>query len=330
MAAQMPEPEPDLQRQGGEPSAVSVATGEAARIVLLGDLHLYRLGLWPWDLISKRILGQMNLLLNRRTRFDMQLVEPMVERIAAMNPHMLLCSGDLTMTALRREFEMARRMLDPLLSRFPSFIVPGNHDRYTFTAARQGRFEEFFRPHSAGLCPHVRPVAEGVLVVGLDAVRPNIVTDRGELGAAQLKALASWLDTLGRDERLIVLCHYTLGTPPGDKPERRTHAMIDADALVDVLARSGLRTLYVHGHVHRPWCWRLKRAPNVVAVNAGTPIMTSRRYPHGQGFWSIDISDAAGDDGWELTRHRLTAPNHWQDQPVAIPTTPGQPAALGL
>ncbi len=53
---------------------------QAMRIVLLGDLHTYRLAVWPWELLGKSLAGQMNLWLNRRKRFDRSLIQPTIER----------------------------------------------------------------------------------------------------------------------------------------------------------------------------------------------------------------------------------------------------------
>ncbi len=298
------------------------------RLVLMGDVHLYRLRLWPWHLLSKRILGQVNLWVNRRHRFDRQLVERVIERVEALEPGALLCPGDLTTTALHSEFRVARRVLGDLFDRFPTFVVPGNHDRYTFTATRARRFERYFGDWSAERWPHHARFGGAVHVIGLDATRPNPLFDPGLVGEAQRRRLGELLSQTPPGEHVIVMNHYTLGTPPGQH-EAAHHALIDESALRAVLRDAGRPIVYVHGHVHRPWCWRPAEAPNVVVINAGSPTHVDAAYPRGQGLWQLDPA-ASADEPWSLHRHELDERMQWQSHHVPWPTQPGDSVGMGV
>lgn len=286
------------------------------RIVLLGDIHVSQLRVWPWHLLGKRVLGQANLWLRRRFRFKLDYLPGVIGRAAQLKPDLVLCSGDLTTTALPDEFEGAMRALSPLLEMTPMFLVPGNHDRYTFTAARAKRFEQFFGPHTAAVWPHVRRLGPRLVLIGLDPTRPNFITDRGRLGPAQLDRLAVEIKSLSPEDRLIVLCHYTIGVPPGHKPEQSRHAMIDASKLIEVL-RGPRPVLYVHGHEHEPWCTRSAAADNIVTLNAGAPAMISRDWPCGQGFWEIETDPGSAAADWRFTHHAQDAGRRWQTKTVA-------------
>ena len=100
------------------------------RLVLFGDIHLYRLWLMPWQLASKRILGQSNLILNRRKTFRHDLLKAMIDQALGLEPDMLLLSGDVTTTSLKKEFEDVAAVLKPLADRVPTVLVPDNHDRH--------------------------------------------------------------------------------------------------------------------------------------------------------------------------------------------------------
>ncbi len=280
------------------------------RIVLLGDIHVYRLRLRPWHLIGKRVLGQANLWLRRRHHFRRGLLTKVVRRAVELAPDYVLGSGDLTTTATRAEFEMAQSVLDPLLSKFPAFIVPGNHDRYTFTAARRKRFENYFAAQTAAAWPHVRRLGERLVLIGLDPTRPNIITDRGVIGVAQLERLRRAIEALDPADRAIVLCHYTLGVPPGRKPERARHALIDAAALIDAL-RGPRPVLFMHGHQHDPWRWTMPTAPNITTLNAGAPVLVTRDWPGGQGFWEIETDPASAAADWKIIHHAMNADHQW-------------------
>jgi len=112
------------------------------RLALIGDIHYYRLAVAPWQLFGKRLLGQANLWLNRRHRFNRSLLKPVLEQAESIQPDMVLMSGDLTTTALAGEFADVAAALNPLAKRIPMVAVPGNHDRYTFSAARHRVMEK--------------------------------------------------------------------------------------------------------------------------------------------------------------------------------------------
>ena len=122
-------------------------------------------------------------------------VPRLVERVRSLEPDHILITGDLTTTALPDEFRAARRCVDDLL-RDPSraTVLPGNHDRYTWSAHRSRRFEAYFgefapRPRY----PWLRTIGDDIAILGLDPTRAAI-TARGKLPREQL-------DERGRSSR---------------------------------------------------------------------------------------------------------------------------------
>lgn len=313
------------------------------RIILLGDIHMHHLFVWPWKLIGKRVLGQLNLWLNRRKTFKVHLLKDLFDRVTELKADMLLFSGDFTTTALSAEFQMVREIAGAAMERCSTFAVPGNHDRYTMTSNRRKRFERYFAEFTAASWPYHRQLAPKLHMIGLDPTRPTLFNARGKLGEKQIETLDRVLkENLKAGDRLIVLCHYPLGTPPGYEPEPRSHALIDADRLIRTLNEAGYETLYLHGHVHAPWCRRLANAPNIVDINAGAPIMIDAKHPRGQGFWEIEIPENSkpdptqdlfqsaissahhGPNGWILSRHVAGQEEKWRRIRVEWPQSPGQ------
>lgn len=309
------------------------------KILLLGDVHLYHLYPKPWQLFSKRVLGLTNLWLNRRKHFDLNLLPPLLEKIQSINPDLILASGDLTTTALPIEFRAAAQHFTPLFKQARAILVPGNHDRYTFTNARHQDFETAFPQHTTTHWPSVQRVAPNLVVVGLDTTKPNIISDKGYLPKNQLRDLRIAIDQLEPNDQLIVLSHYTLGVPPNHHPEAPRHALINADQILETLLAAPPNTLYLHGHVHQPWLYRHPQTPNLLALNAGAPLHTSKHWPQGQGFWTIDLptpddSPDTPDDlpvntniNWSFTHHAMID-NTFQSQTLTPPTQPNQAAPL--
>lgn len=276
------------------------------RIVLVGDIHMYRLLMPPWELAGKALVGQANVWFNRRQHFDRQLLRPVLERIASLQPDLLLLSGDLTSIGAGSEFRRLAAILGPLTRQVPTVAVPGNHDRYTRLATWGRRMEKTFPEAVPALFPHMRALNENWKLLALDTAVPSLLTSRGRIGAAQLDQAREMVKSLTAQSGLIVLAHYALGTPPPMPSMKRNHQLSDAAVMLDLLARCPGPVFYLHGHVHIPWCWSRQAdgLPHVVDINAGAPCQTGPDFPHGQGFWQIDLPDGpARLEQVSLTRH---------------------------
>src|SRR5688500_15789698 len=128
------------------------------RIELLGDIHMYRLFMAPWELAGKTFVGRANVWLKRRRQFSRRLLAPVVRRAASLEPDLVLLSRDLTSVASSEEFSRVARILEPLIRRVPTVAVPGNHDRYTFTSRARRRMEKAFPDAMPEKYPHLRPL----------------------------------------------------------------------------------------------------------------------------------------------------------------------------
>ena len=264
------------------------------RLVLVGDIHSYRLWVPPWLLLSKRIVGQANLWLNRRHQFDRTLLAPLVRQVRTVEPDMLLFSGDLTSTALPGEFDDVIKALSSIANAYPTVIVPGNHDRYTFTSARRRDLETSAGELMPRQFPHfvrLPSPADRWNLLALDGAVPRIISSRGLAGADQLAQARKQIASLTDSDGLVVLCHYALRRLPEMTPMRWVHRLADAAEVEAMLADCPARILYLHGHVHVPWCWHRTEPgfERVTDVNAGAPCLRQSEYPYGHGFWQIDL-----------------------------------------
>ena len=264
------------------------------RLVLIGDIHARRLLVPPWRLLGKRLLGQTNLWLRRRHQFDLSLLAPTLRRAVRTRPDLMLFSGDLTSTALEAEFEDVKAILTSLEDRPATLIVPGNHDRYTFAAARHRVIERAFPRDVPDCFPDVRSLNNAWRLLALDASVPRLLSSRGLVGASQQQEAATLVRSLSAEHGLVVLCHYPITVPDGIR-SRWQHRLAEADALCDLMASSRARVIWLHGHVHMPWHFRPPdpRLAHVVSVNAGSPTLSRGGSGRGHGFWQIDLPDEA-------------------------------------
>lgn len=224
------------------------------RIVHATDIHWQEPPYWRL-LNRKRVLGTANLYLRgRRHQFAERVQEALVEHIVSLEPDLVLITGDLTAQALPVEFEKARKALAPVLERFPTFVIPGNHDVYTLGAHREQRvhtwFGEWMGLHGEA-CVGRLDVGD-VTCLGLDPNRPTWLSASGFLPAEQLDELARILADPELRDRFVVLCiHYPVLDRRGAVYDGRDHGLLNARDLIRVLQEAPVRPgLMVHGHEH--------------------------------------------------------------------------------
>jgi 3',5'-cyclic AMP phosphodiesterase CpdA len=164
---------------------------------------------------------------------------PLVERLT---PDVVVATGDLTHRGRRAQHERAADLLRSLGR--PLVAVPGNHDiPYTFPARFTRPWAEFER-----LWKTAQPVysADGVLVVGLNSVRPW----RHQSGGVRSPQLSWAAKELGEAPpgalRVAVMHHQMIGAPWRTRKRpiaRRNHVLA---TLLDAGAE-----LILSGHTHQ-------------------------------------------------------------------------------
>ncbi|MCF7853605.1 MAG: metallophosphoesterase, partial [Candidatus Pacebacteria bacterium] len=170
------------------------------RIIHFSDIHL---GAWTRDLsaiFDKRLLGQLNYLLRRKRRLHEEYIRRAVEKIPAMHPDIVVCSGDITCVGSPEEFRKAIGLLRPFVDHeeFDFLYVPGNHDAYVRKKECRASLEQAFhalnkRRWRIGDLPVVLTYGD-VQVFLLNECSPtSIVSSAGRLSDASKQALAAHL-----------------------------------------------------------------------------------------------------------------------------------------
>ncbi|RUL87255.1 metallophosphoesterase [Tautonia sociabilis] len=284
------------------------------KIVHLSDIHIWRYSFNPIRLWGKRAVGMAELVAGRASRFRLERLAEVVDRVRSLNADHLLITGDLTTTALRREFDQARSALSPLLSDPDRVsILPGNHDRYTTHSVRTRAFERVFGPFApATSFPWLRRLDSRTAILGLDATRSHL-SATGRLPEPQLLLARQWLASPERrPPRLIVACHYPVAAPEPYRGELHRKRLVNADLVSDWLRQLGPH-LYCCGHVHAAWAFRPDSLPNQLCLNAGAPLLrdpTGRRPP---GFLELDLSEQSV----SVFHHAWTG-SDWSVMPLVV------------
>jgi len=221
------------------------------RFLHITDLHFWNVVYNPVYLCNKRVLGVINLLLRRRKYLHTERSESFIELLSTLQVDALLIGGDLTTTALPDEFRQAAAFLKRISAICPNiYLLPGNHDMYTFESCRHRRFETYLGEYAPVLHETtVSTLADGLSLFRIPTVRPNLVSSRGIVAPAQLQKSREMITTT-EGRAAVVLAHYpVLQSAPGYtlSAERR---LINAERLREIVGQSPVPVLYLAGHVH--------------------------------------------------------------------------------
>lgn len=176
-------------------------------------------------------------------RVDVALLEPLRRCVHALEPHVVVVSGDLTQRAKPHEFREARRFLDTLPS--PQVVVPGNHDVPLYNVLQ--RFFMPLRKFRRFISSDVEPayVDDEIAVIGVNTAR-SLVFKGGRINEGQVGAVRAKLCAL--DERVVkvVVTHHPFDLPG----EWDTRDIVGRASLaMGTLAQCGADILLA-GHVH--------------------------------------------------------------------------------
>jgi 3',5'-cyclic AMP phosphodiesterase CpdA len=208
-------------------------------------------------------------------RVDHSIIEPLIETVAKLEPHVVVVSGDLTQRARSSEFKEAREFLDELPS--PQIIVPGNHDvpLYNVLARFLQPLDKYKRYITDDLEPFYADAELAVL--GINTARSLTIKD-GRVNEAQMAKIRERLCAYGDEVTKIVVTHHPFDLPEGhDKDELVNRA----ERAMEALASCGADVLLA-GHLHVSHTGhsstRYKIAGhNALIVSAGTATSTRAR-----------------------------------------------------
>ena len=231
---------------------------ETITLAHLSDVHLSPVRGLPLRYLNvKRGLGYLNWQRSRRRVHQRPSLDLVVADLKAHQPDHIAVTGDLINLGLPAEYAAALSWLEGLGRPDGVTVVPGNHDIYTVLRGDPGvaRWASYMRADAWGArfaeggrdgFPFVRRLGPAAIIGLNSAVKTPPFIAAGQLGEAQIAALARILDRLGQEDvARVVLIHH----PPLTAQAPRRRALRDAAQLERVLAEHGAE-LVLHGHNH--------------------------------------------------------------------------------
>ena len=204
---------------------------------------------------------------------DDGVVGPLVAAVNALEPSLVVVSGDLTQRARSHQFKEARAFLDQLPK--PQIVVPGNHDVPLWdVVSRFARPLEKFRSY---ITDDLEPVHEDeeMVVAGVNTAR-SLTRKYGRINERQVARLSERMCAQKEGVFKIVVTHHPFDLPAGaDEREIVGRARM----AMETFATCGT-DLLLAGHLHIGHTGRTAERYNIsghsaLVVQAGTA--TSRR-----------------------------------------------------
>lgn len=269
------------------------------KLAHISDLHFSKFGFELNDLISKRLLGNLNLL-RRKAQFSQAQREEAIAAFEKEGVTHVLITGDFTTTGSKKEYSQALHFVEKLkMKGWPVFVLPGNHDHYT----SRGSKDRIFYRHMEAL-PLLKE--ERIAFYDLDPTWRLILLDTtlatpwhlstGLFSEKTEESLKKILD-ISQDKKVILANHF-----PFFQHEAPNRRLLRGEALGALIKKSPQIAFYLHGHTHRPTAADLRKNGWPVVIDSGSlphterggwsllelssPQWTATQFLHTQGLWT--------------------------------------------
>lgn len=252
------------------------------RLIHCSDIHFCVLPKNPFQCFNKRFKGLLRQLVGGVSFRAPAISQRFPQLVAQLEANGVCVTGDVTITALDSEFRLAKEFLSRIESIAPVYIVPGNHDVYTYRALKKQTFYSYF-PNKELQTHRIafQKLTPNWWLVLLDCSCFNgWCAANGEVTNSQIVALEQFLASLPSLEHVIVANHYPLS--PTTRP---AHDLLNYAPLKSLLMNSPSVRMYLHGHDHHV---EIDHLPPLV-VNSGSLTLPSNArfhiidlYPEGE------------------------------------------------
>jgi len=220
------------------------------RVLHLTDLHV-QVRPHGAELLGKRLLATVNLyVMGRQKKFSPQAQQAAVAATLALEPDVVVITGDLTAQSTEAEFLGARQLLAPITSRLPTLVIAGNHDTYVHSERDATRLRAHFAPQmDGGTMPYLVQHGE-VAFLAIESCRSHLLSS-GRVPQGQLAKARELLEGLPQPRPFVFLMlHYPLRGRDGLPYGPPTRSLSNAAEVEAFLAGTDRVDAVLHGHEH--------------------------------------------------------------------------------
>jgi 3',5'-cyclic AMP phosphodiesterase CpdA len=206
---------------------------------------------------------------------DHGLLEPLLETVQRLDPHVTVVSGDLTQRAKAHQFVEAKRFLAQLPK--PQIVVPGNHDVPLYNV-----YQRFFKPlerYTRYITKNLEPwfADDEIAVAGINTAR-SFVLKGGRIAEDRIAEVAKKFCALPEGVTKVVVTHHPFDVPGDFKENQIVGRAAEAMAAFTQCGAD----LFLAGHLHLSHAESTSQRYQVdggggLVVQAGTATSTRER-----------------------------------------------------
>ena len=248
------------------------------KIAHISDLHLWKITFNLSQFLSKRWIGNINLIFFRKKKFNKEQIFSLPEVFEKLKINYVIVTGDISSTSLDDEFLFGKKLFDELEKRgIKSLFLPGNHDCYTKKAQKEKTFYKYFEnnPGKSNIEQKYCLKADGIeahkltgnwWVIGIDCtLATHLVSSRGLFSEETEKKLYDLLDLIPKDNYIIIANHFPFRIT---KSPRK--ALKRANNLKKILKAYPNIKLFLHGHTHHHNIHDLRKKGLPLVLDSGS------------------------------------------------------------
>lgn len=238
------------------------------RIAHLSDPHFSKITLNPNQFLSKRWMGNFNLILFRNQAYQTKHLWHLPELFETLEVDSAFITGDFSSTSLDEEFLEGKEFVNAFKNRgINTFTLPGNHDCYTKKAQKENSFFRYFPSRNLKEKKvECHKLKKGWWYIGLNCAIPTPFFCAYGLFSQQMEEeLEKNLFTIPKHENVIIGNHFPLF--PANRPK---HNLKRAHQLQILIKKYPQIKLYLHGHDHKPYIIDRPQEGFPLVLNSGS------------------------------------------------------------
>lgn len=276
----------------------------AHRLLHISDVHFTVFPKNPTTLINKRFKGLL-----RQVFGGVHFQAPSIAQgfpclAQQLQANSVCITGDFSLTALDKEFALAKQFVHTLSQNGSIYVLPGNHDVYTQHALTQQTFYQYFpntQLQTTGISFHKLHHSWWLVLLDCSCLNGWFAAN-GRITSSQISLLENFILSLSPQDNIIIANHYPLLSTANP-----AHDLINNTSLQHTLKKYSNVHLYLHGHDHQATIYHKDHAPYLI-LNSGSISLPSNAcfhiidlYPQGYHIHTATITNLTSGEPLEIS-----------------------------
>lgn len=210
------------------------------------------------SIFTKRLTGTFNVYTKRShiLKDAEKKLYATLKHIIQKHPDMVLFSGDISSLSLKSEFLRAREIIYNTISHEKLFLIPGNHDRYTFLTSKTDLFHRIFTSEYDYLSypyPKIRFLNNGTLLLSLNTARfnPLFFDASGFVKKSEILHAQTIIDKTPENRGILLIMHHSI-YKKNENVDTYYHRIRNYQEILRFIKKNNIKAV-LSGHIHKAY-----------------------------------------------------------------------------